>query len=320
MKVLITGATGLVGKAIVNVLLSKGVAVNYLTTSKKKIVASDLYNGFYWNPSKGEMDYSCFEGVTAIVNLAGATISNRWSRLYKKKIRSSRVDSLKTLFGGLEKIDTSQIQSFVSASAIGVYPSSSSNFYDEDEENIDQSFLGEVVQEWEQEANKFNEFKFNVTKIRIGIVLSTMGGALPKMARPIQNFVGAAFGSGDQWQSWIHEDDLAQLFVFTIENRLKGTFNAVAPNPVTNTKMTKELAKVLDRPLILPNVPKLAMQVILGEMSYLLFASHRVSSKRIEKKGFAFQYPNIGSALENLYLTKKEDGEPEENTLDKEFV
>ncbi|SNZ00209.1 TIGR01777 family oxidoreductase [Flagellimonas pacifica] len=320
MKVLITGATGLVGKAIVNVLLSKGVAVNYLTTSKKKIVVSETYKGFYWNPSKGEIDFSCFEGATAVVNLAGASISNRWSKSYKEKIRSSRVDSLKTLYEGLKENDTSQIQSFISASAIGVYPSSLSNFYIEDEKKVDKSFLGEVVQKWEQEADKFNEFNFNVAKIRIGIVLSTLGGALPKMARPIQNFVGAAFGNGDQWQSWIHLDDLAQLFVFVIENNLKGIFNAVAPNPVTNTKMTKEVAKILDRPLILPNVPKLAMQLILGEMAYLLFASQRVSSKRIEKKGFIFQYSNIGSALEDLYLTKTEGGKSEETSLDKKFV
>jgi len=319
MKVLITGATGLVGKAIVKELRLRGVPVNYLTTQKRKIVASGTYQGFYWNPAKGEMDHFCFEGVTDIVNLAGASISRRWSPANKKKICSSRVDGLKTLYHGMQEVDISQIQYFVSASAIGIYPSSLSNLYNEGEKNVDQSFLGNVVERWEQEANRFKEFDFTMSKIRIGIVLSALGGALPKMARPIKNFVGTVFGKGDQWQSWIHLDDLARLFVFVLDNKLKGTFNAVAPNPVTHAKMTKELAKVLDRPLILPNIPKVAMKTILGKMSYLLFASHRVSSKRIEKKGFAFQYPNIGSALENLYLSKKADNESGKTSLNKEF-
>lgn len=320
MKVLITGATGLVGKAITEVLLNKGVAVNYLTTRKEKIVSAENFNGFYWNPAKGEVDYECFRDVSAIINLAGSSIAKRWTETYKKKILSSRIDSLETLYNALKEIDSSQIKSFVSASAIGIYPNSLLTFYDENETAIDDSFLGKVVRDWENKIDTLDTLDFNVAKIRIGIVLSTQGGALPKMVRPIQNFVGAVFGSGNQWQSWIHIEDLAQMFVFAIENHLKGTFNGVAPNPVTNAKMTKELAKVLNRPLVLPNIPKFVMQTILGEMAYLLFASQRVSCKRIEKKGFIFQHPNISSALEHLYVSGDGQSESKMASLNKEFV
>ncbi|WP_313789799.1 TIGR01777 family oxidoreductase [Flagellimonas aquimarina] len=320
MKVLITGATGLVGKAIVKVLHDKGMSVNYLTTRREKMISSPNLNGFYWNPAKSEIDMACLDGVSAIINLAGASVAKRWSPTYKKKILSSRVDSIRTLHKALNKIDVTQIKSFVSASAIGTYPDSLINFYDENETDVDDSFLGEVVEKWEQEVERFNSFGFNISKVRIGIVLSTLGGVLPKMTRPIQNFMGAAFGTGNQWQSWIHIEDLAQIFAFVIENNLKGTFNAVAPNPVTNAKMTKELARILDKPLILPNIPRFAMKMILGEMSYILFASQRVSCKRIEEKGFVFQHPNIGAALENLYLPKKEESESQMASLNKEFV
>ncbi len=320
MKVLITGATGLVGKAIVKELLQRGIAVNYLTTRKEKLASTEDFRGFIWNPAKGEIDDNCFEGVDTIINLAGASISKRWTTAYKKEVLQSRLDSLETLKIALQKVDTSQITSFVSASAIGIYPSSLYNFYDEKEKDVDKSFLGEVVEKWEQKIDEFNTFHFNVAKIRIGIVLSTLGGALPKMAKPIQNFVGAAFGSGNQWQSWIHIGDLAEMFIFVAENNLEGAYNGVAPNPVTNAKMTKELARMLNRPLFLPNIPRFAMKAVLGEMSYLLFASQRVSSKKIEKKGFIFQYANIGAAFDQLYSTKKEDSESEMTTFNKEFV
>ncbi|SHG17161.1 TIGR01777 family oxidoreductase [Flagellimonas flava] len=301
MKVLVTGATGLVGQAIVKVLRSKDVEVNYLTRNKNKITTSEGYHGYYWNPSNGEMDLDSLKGVSAIINLAGASISNRWTKAYKKKVLESRIDSLTTLRKGLKQVDNTGITSFVSASAIGIYPDSLTHFYDEPEKQIDSSFLGKVVGEWEKAADRFGDFDFKTAKVRIGLVLSNSGGALPKMARPVQAFVGAAFGSGEQWQSWIHIEDLAEMFVFLIENNLKGTFNGVAPNPVTQSKMIRTLGKVLDRPIWLPNIPKFVMKGLLGEMSYLLFASQRVSSKRIEKKGFDFRYPNLEAALENLY-------------------
>ena len=320
MKVLITGATGLVGQAIVKVLHDQGIAVNYLTTRKDKISHSEEYRGYYWNPNKGEIDVDCFKNVSAIINLAGASIAKRWTPLRKKRILSSRIKSLRTLYKGMEQVDISLVDSFVSASAIGIYPNSLSKFYDEHETEVDDSFVGEVAQKWESEVDSFKKFHINVSKVRIGIVLSTKGGALPQMAAPIKNFVGAPLGNGDQWQSWIHIEDLAQMFVFIIENNLKGVYNAVAPNPVTNAKMTKELARALDRPLWMPNVPKFSLKLLLGEMAYLLFSSQRVSCKKIEKEGFGFQYPNICVALQELYSEKREKETTPLEATKKEFV
>ncbi|NDV16168.1 TIGR01777 family protein [Muricauda sp. TY007] len=309
MKVLITGATGLVGRAIVEVLHQKGIPVNYLTTSKGKITSDEDFQGFYWNPAKGEIDTDCFNNVQAIINLAGTSIAKRWTPQHRKKVISSRINSLQTLKKGLENSNNNEVECLVSASAIGIYPDSISDYYDESTSKVDGGFLGEVVQKWEAEAETFETIGVDVAKIRIGLVLSTEGGALPKMARPVKNFVGAPIGSGEQWQSWIHIKDLAQMFAFAAENNFRGTYNGVAPNPVTNTKLTKELAKILERPLWLPNVPAFFLRLVLGKMATLLLASQRVSSKKIEEEGFSFQYVNICQALKQLY-TPQEKGMP----------
>nr|WP_299384522.1 TIGR01777 family oxidoreductase [Allomuricauda sp.] len=306
MKVLVTGATGLIGNAILKSLHARGISVNYLTRNKGKLDSLENAKGFYWNPDKGELDPKSLEGVTGIINLAGATIANRWTKAYKSKVLTSRINSLQTLYKALDGQPSSQIRTFISASAIGIYPTSTTHLYEESEKAVDDSFLGEVVSQWEDAMDKFETLGCKVAKIRIGIVLSDEGGALPKMARPVQFFAGAAIGSGEQWQSWVHIEDLAEMFVYVLENELKGTFNGVAPNPVTQSKMTKILARVLNRPLWLPNIPKFVLKTLLGEMSYLLFASQRVSSKRIEKKGFVFQFPNLEAALIHLYSKEEQ--------------
>lgn len=301
MKVLITGATGLVGSELVSQCHKKGYAVNYLTTSKKKIVSEDNYKGFYWNPSTNQIDTDCLKDVSVIINLAGASISKRWTSSYKREVLDSRVSSLRTLHKAIKENAFDQIESFISASAIGIYPSSKSNYYSEDYKEVDDSFLGEVVAKWEKEIDAFKNLGLKVAKVRIGLVMSNKGGALPEMAKPVKYFAGAAFGTGEQWQSWIHISDLAAIFLFIAENRIKGTFNGVAPNPISNSKLVKEIAKALQKPLFLPNIPKFVMKAILGEMSYILFASQRVSSKKIEEEGFNFAFRNICSALEEIY-------------------
>ncbi|TFG74444.1 MAG: TIGR01777 family protein, partial [Flavobacteriales bacterium] len=293
MKILITGATGLIGSEITSQCHQHNLSVHYLTTSTDKLVSNENHKGFYWNPTTGEIDGKCFEGVTAIINLAGASISRRWTKKYKAEILNSRINALRTLNEGLKHIDTRKIKSFVSASAIGIYPNSLSNYYEETETGVDDSFLGEVVKRWEKEADTFESYGFSVSKIRIGLVMASDGGALPEIAKPIKYGLGAAFGAGTQWQSWIHIGDLARMFLYVIENQLKGVYNGVGPNPVTNLKLTKELARVMNKPLILPNIPKFVMQTALGEMSYILFNSQRVSSKKIEEEGFVFGYQNI---------------------------
>lgn len=319
MKVLITGATGLIGRAITDLCFEKGISVNYLTTDKSKIKNETNYRGFYWEPKTNEIDVNCFEGVTAIINLAGASIAKRWTESYKKEILSSRVDSLNTLYIALKNLNLEKSISFISASAIGIYPNSLPNFYTEEETSFDSSFLGDVTEIWEKEIDKFQMLKCTVTKIRIGLVLSSEGGALPDLANAVRRYLGASFGSGGQWQSWIHLNDLARMFLYIVENKLSGVYNGVAPNPVTNAKMVKELAKVLNRPLFLPNIPHFVMRLILGEMSYLLFVSQRVSSKKIEKKGFNFKFNNICRALENIYL-KEVNEDHSDDVLAKEYV
>jgi uncharacterized protein (TIGR01777 family) len=319
MKVLIAGATGLIGKAITDLCREKGISVNYLTTDKSKIKNENNYQGFYWEPEKNELDANCFDGVTAIINLAGASIARKWTKSYKKKILSSRIDSLKTLYIAIKNLNPEERISFISASAIGIYPNSLTDFYTEKETTVDASFLGEVSEMWENEMDKFQELNCTVAKIRIGLVLSSEGGALPNIENAVRRYLGASFGSGEQWQSWIHVNDIARIFLFAVENNLSGVYNGVAPNPVTNRKMVKELAKVLNKPLFLPNIPQFAMRLILGEMSYLLFVSQRVSSKKIEKEGFNFEFNNICRALENIYLEQVSEDNTDD-VLSKEYV
>ncbi len=319
MRILITGATGLVGKELVSQCHEKGYDVNFLTTSKDKIVSKQNLKGFYWNPTNREIDIRCFDGISAIINLAGASISKRWTASYKKQILNSRINSLETLYGAIEKLPNHSITSIVTASAIGIYPDSLSNYYEEDEQAVDDSFLGRVVLAWEEEADKFKELGILVSKVRIGLVLSNKGGALPQMAKPIKYYIGAAFGSGEQWQSWIHLSDLARIFLFVLDNELEGVYNGVSPNPVTNNRLVKKVADVLNRPLFLPNIPEVLMKVILGEMSYLLFASQRVSSKKIEGEGFIFEYQNVCSALEEIYQNEKSNSKIS-NDLSKEYI
>lgn len=299
MKVLITGATGLVGKAIVAQCHSQNILVHYLTTSKDKLENKDNYKGFYWNPTKHEIDVSCLDGVEVIINLAGATIANRWTAAYKSTILNSRLDTLRLIKETLEK-ENHTVSHVISASAIGIYPDSLTNYYDEETTGISTSFLGQVVEQWEAMTDTFKDLNVRVSKVRIGLVLDDKEGALPQIVKPVKFGAGAAFGSGNQWQSWIHITDLARIFLYILEHKMEGVTNGVAPNPITNTELTKAVASVLKKPLFLPNIPKAAMKLVLGDMHILLFESQRVSSKKIEESGFQFEFVCIKPALEDL--------------------
>ena len=301
MTVLITGATGLIGKEILKQCHAVGIKVHYLTTSKSKLSAVANTKGFYWNPNTNEIDHTCFKGVTAIINLVGASISNRWTTAYKKEILESRTKTVHLLQDTI-KTNNYKIDYVVSASAIGIYPTSLTNYYQETTTEISDSFLGEVVAQWETAVDGFKTLGCKLAKIRIGLVLATKGGALPEIIKPMKFGAGAAFGSGKQWQSWIHVEDLAALFVYALQHQLVGIYNGVAPNPVSNKELTKVSANILEYPLILPNIPKFPMQLILGEMHMLLFESQRVSSQKIEAEGFSFKYANLRPALEDLLL------------------
>jgi len=299
MAVLITGATGLIGREIVKLCHAQNIDVHYLTTSKDKLTTEKNYKGFYWNPTTNEIDENCFEGVSGIINMVGASISKRWTDDYKKTIIESRTKTAQLLQDTIRAFNYN-IEYVISASAIGVYPTSLTNYYEEDNTQISPTFLGEVVKKWEDAVDGFETVGAKVAKIRIGLVLAEDGGALPQMVKPIKYGVGAAFGSGKQWLSWIHIKDLAKIFVFAFQNKLEGVYNGVAPNPVSNEELTEASAKTLNRPLILPNIPRFIMKMMLGEMHILLFESQRVSSQKIESQGFDFTYPNLKPALEDL--------------------
>ena len=301
MKVLITGATGLIGKEIVSYCHTYDIAVHYLSTSKEKLKDQPNYKGFYWNPKLNIIDTACFEGVNAIINLAGATIAKRWTAAYRIEILDSRTKSLQLLKEALSTTNH-KVKHIISASAIGVYPDSLTNYYDESNSEISKSFLGDVVKALEDAFDSFETLDIKVSKIRIGLVLAENEGALPQIAKPVRYGIGAAFGDGKQWQSWIHVSDLARIFVYVLQNELEGIFNGVAPNPVTNTELTKSVARTIKRPLWLPNIPRFFMQLVLGDMHILLFESQRVSSKTIEDAGFDFDYHHLQLALEDLLV------------------
>ncbi len=296
MKILVTGATGLVGTEIVKHCLANNYTVHYLTTNKAKIVSQNNYKGFYWNPLTGEIDINCLNGINAIINLAGASVSKKWTPKHKISIRNSRLDSVRLLHQLLSE-NTHQVTHFCSASALGIYPSSFTKKYDETETDVNPTFLGQVVHKWEQEVDKLSSLDIQVSKLRIGIVLSENGGALTQMIKPIKLGFGAAVASGKQFQSWIHIKDLARLFLFVIEQNLSDSYNAVATNPITNLEMTKAIAKQLKKPLWLPNIPSFMMKIILGEMSDLVLESQYLKNDKIKNEDFDFEFESIKDAI-----------------------
>ena len=299
MKILITGATGLVGTELVELLLKSGINVNFLTTSQKKIKNKPNLKGFFWNPEQGIINENAIIGVDVIIHLAGASVAKRWTNAYKQEIIESRIVSSNLLFKVL-KHNPNQVKQIISASAIGIYPDSLKNIYTETNKTIDDSFLGNVVVKWEESVDKFKLLNIKVCKLRTGIVLSEKGGALTEMIKPIKFGLGAAFGTGKQFQSWIHLTDLVEMYLFASQHDLEGIYNAVAPNPLSNKQLTIAIAKQLKKPLFLPNIPEFIMQMILGEMHEILFSSQNVDNKKIIKEGFSFKYTSVEQALDNL--------------------
>ncbi|NND63223.1 MAG: TIGR01777 family protein [Flavobacteriaceae bacterium] len=299
MKVLIAGATGSIGRELLGQCLNEGIEVNYLTTSKDKLDVLDGATGYFWNPKKNEIDINAFDGVKAVINLAGATVSKRWTDAYKKKILESRLNTARLILNTLKNNDHS-VEQYLSASGISLYPSSKTKLYDENFEGSGDTFLAEVVVEWEKAAESFSEIDIPVSIVRTGIVLAKEEGALKKIVQPIKMGFGAPLGSGDQWQSWIHIEDIAGIYLHLLKRKLAGVFNGVSGGPVTNKKMTKIIASELNKPLWMPNVPVFMLKLILGEMSALVLESQLVSAQKIEDSGYKFNYVNLERAIEEL--------------------
>lgn len=299
MKILITGATGFVGKQLSKLLIDNNISINYLSTSKTKIESKPNYQGFYWNPDEGKIDESSLIGVDAIIHLAGANIAKRWTKSYKQEIIESRILSTNLLYNTLKR-NPHQVKQIISASGTAIYPDSFSKIYSETETEIADGFLSNVVVNWEKSVDQFKLLAIKVCKVRTGIVYDKNGGALAEILKPIKLGFGSSYGSGKQIQSWIHIHDVVNLYYFLLKNNSQGVYNAVAPETVSDEKLTKAIARILKKPLFMPNIPRFVMQLILGDMCELLFTNKNISSKKAINEGFKFKFPDIDVALENI--------------------
>lgn len=297
-KILITGASGLIGGRLIKNLLEKGNEVSVLSRTPSNIKSVKVY---VWDIKKQEIDVKALEGIDTIIHLAGAGIADkRWTKSRKQEIIDSRVESTKLLYKAILATN-SPVKTFISASASGFYGDRNDEILKEDSK-AGSGFLAECCQQWEHAVDEGSKMGIRVVKLRIGIVLSKRGGALSELARPVSFFVGAALGSGKQWMPWIHLTDLVSIFETAFENHaLVGTFNACSPFPVTNFEFTKILAKKLFRPLWPINVPSFVLRIILGEMSAVILNSNRCSPQKIIDSDFRFQYPILEDALTKIY-------------------
>lgn len=299
MKIAITGATGLVGQKLVNELLKRNDEIIILTRSVDKAKnVFPLASGFINWTGKVEDWFSQLENVDVIINLAGENVmARRWNEEHKKKVYSSRIDGTKKLVDAISLLNNKP-KTFISASAIGYY----GNINEEVDEQspVGKDFLAKVVQDWENASSKIDELNIRRVLIRIGLVLSNKDGALPKLILPFKFFVGGSLGSGDQWFSWIHIDDLVKIFLFAIDNpNLKGVYNATSPNPVKMKKFAKTLGKILHRPSFF-NVPSFVLKIALGEGADSILNGAKVKSKKICEAGFKFQFNDLETALKQL--------------------
>lgn len=301
MKIVVTGATGFIGRRLVESLLTSGHEVTALTrdTGRAREVLPVPCNVRAWDARTA--DPSLVRGADAIVHLAGAGIADRrWSQARKREILESRVASSKALVQAISALPAgSRPNSFVGASAVGYYGDRGDEALTE-QSSPGEGFLAEVCKAWEDEVRRAEPLEVRTAIVRFGIVLGRGGGALEKMLPPFRLGLGGRLGRGRQWMSWIHIDDIVGLLAHAVENHaVRGTVNGVAPEPVTNADFTAALSAALRRPAWFP-VPALAIKVALGEMSTLLLASQRVTSGAAACLGFEFRFPALDAALENL--------------------
>ncbi len=301
MKVTVTGGTGFIGRRLVGEWLSRGWEVQVLGRTPRPGLAQEARFSI-WDGLRGEPPVESLAEVDAVIHLAGEPVAQRWTPEAKRRIRASRVEGTHHLVQGLARC-TSRPAVLVSASAIGIYGSRG-------EEQLCESstpgsdFLATTTLEWEQEARQAESLGIRVVCLRIGLVLGRGGGALERMLPPFRMGIGGRLGSGRQWMSWIHIDDLIAMVQFAVENAsLRGSVNATAPAPVRNTEFTLALGRALRRPALFP-VPEFAVRLLFGEMAGIVLGSQKVLPRTAEAAGFRFQHGEVGGALRNLLAAR----------------
>jgi uncharacterized protein len=300
MKILITGASGLVGRALGQELKRAGHTVCRLVRPGTIDIGTD--SGSFdvkWDPATSELGGAAV-GADAVVNLAGAPVADkRWSDDRKKLLRSSRVDSTRALVGSLERM-AARPSVLVSASAVGYYGDRGDEILTE-ESGPSKDFLGELAREWEEEALQAEALNIRVVRARFGIILAKHGGALPQMMKPFQFGLGGKLGTGQQWMSWVTVADVVAILKYALENNgVRGAVNVVSPQPVRNAEFTKVLGEIMHRPAFFA-APAFALRLALGEMADgMLLASERVQPSVLEKLGYRFLHPDLAIALRSI--------------------
>jgi uncharacterized protein (TIGR01777 family) len=294
MRVTLTGVTGFIGARLAAELTSAGHELRVLGRRRPPQLPQST-EFFSWDSSLGEPPAESLEGSDAVVNLAGEPVAQRWNAEVKRRIRDSRVDGTRHLVNALSTLSR-RPRTLINASAIGIYGSRGDEILTESSSHGD-DFLAGVTEDWEGAADLAEALGIRVVKLRIGIVLGKEGGALAKMLTPFRFGVGGRLGSGKQWMSWIHVEDVIRLILFAIENpAVRGPLNVAAPNPATNAEFTRQLAAALHRPAIFP-VPAFALGIVFGEMAGVLISSQRALPQSALAAGFRFQHPDLPEAL-----------------------
>jgi uncharacterized protein (TIGR01777 family) len=296
-KILISGATGLVGKKLSKKLHERGYKVEILVRSKDQ--ESD-FKSYLWNYEQGSLEEGALDNTYIFIHLAGATISKRWTESYKKEIYSSRINSAQFIYEQMQKQNIHP-EAVISSSAAGIYGQTTSQTIFTEKDPAADDFLGKVCKDWEEKALQFRNLGSRVVCVRASTVLSEKGGALEVLKKPIELNVGAVLGTGDQYFPWIHIDDLVNIYVKAVECvTIDGAYNASAPDFVTNKILTKTIADHLGKTIWLPNIPKFVIKTALGEMSVLALEGSRISPDKIINEGFKFAYERLDSALADV--------------------
>jgi uncharacterized protein len=294
MNIVITGASGMIGRHLAAALNSHSL----VALGRKSAGLPPAVRFSPWDPAQGPPAQEALAGAEAVIHLAGEPVAQRWSEAAKRRIRDSRIAGTRHLVEGLARMRMPP-RTLVCASAIGIYGSRGDEVLTE-RSSPGSGFLPEVCLAWEREADEARNFEIRVVKLRMGIVLAREGGALKEMLPAFRAGVGGPLGSGRQWMSWIHVDDVTGLIRHAIDSpAVDGPVNATAPLPVTNAAFAKALGKALHRPAILP-MPAFALRILFGEMSEVLLASQRVTPEAARASHFEFRHPELDSALRNL--------------------